>query len=109
MKIMLVLCSVLVLSTLAGCFAKGGGDRNCSDFSCQEDAQAWHNAHPGDGLDGDGDGIACESLPHCATLPAHKHLIYVPPPEDRIGIPALVVDENGNVTAGTLLTQPTPR
>jgi hypothetical protein len=38
------------------------GDRNCSDFSTQSQAQAWHNAHGGD-LDGDGDGVACESLP----------------------------------------------
>jgi len=43
-------------------------DRNCSDFTCQSDAQAWHDSHPEDGLDGDGDGIACESLPNCAHL-----------------------------------------
>lgn len=50
-------------------------DRNCSDFSCQQEAQAWHNEHPGDGLDGDGDGIACESLPSCLTLPEHDHIL----------------------------------
>lgn len=43
-------------------------DRNCSDFSCQEEAQAWHNSHPGDGLDADHDGTACEHLPSCFTL-----------------------------------------
>jgi hypothetical protein len=36
-------------------------DRNCSDFGSQEDAQAWHNLHPSAALDGDRDGVACES------------------------------------------------
>jgi len=49
----------------------GGGGRNCSDFSCQGQAQAWHNSHPEDGLDGDGDGIACESLPACSQAQPH--------------------------------------
>ncbi|WP_369053881.1 LGFP repeat-containing protein [Kineococcus terrestris] len=44
-------------------------DRNCSDFAWQEDAQAWLEAHPGDpdDLDGDDDGVACESLPRRGT------------------------------------------
>ncbi len=45
---------------------RGSGDKNCSDFDCQGQAQAWHNSHPEDGLDGDGDGIACEHLPSCS-------------------------------------------
>lgn len=57
----------------AGCTKSA--DRNCSDFSCQQEAQAWHNGHPGDGLDGDGDGIACESLPSCLTLLLHDHIV----------------------------------
>jgi hypothetical protein len=48
--------------------SSAAADRNCSDFSCQQDAQAWHNAHPEDGLDADHDGIACEHLPNCAIL-----------------------------------------
>lgn len=42
------------------------GDRDCSDFDTQEEAQRFFERHqPGDphGLDGDGDGEACESLP----------------------------------------------
>jgi hypothetical protein len=41
-------------------------DQNCSDFRYQEDAQAHLNADRSDpdGLDGDNDGIACETLPH---------------------------------------------
>lgn len=41
---------------------------NCSDFSTQSDAQAWHDhyfdLHGGDiaNLDGDGDGFACNGL-----------------------------------------------
>ena len=42
------------------------GDMDCSDFSTHEEAQAYfESAGPGDpnGLDRDGDGIACETLP----------------------------------------------
>lgn len=45
------------------------GDKDCSDFSTQVQAQAFFTAHGGspsydfDGLDGDHDGKACESLP----------------------------------------------
>lgn len=49
--------------------SSGGGqqvsDRDCSDFDSQPEAQAFFERHqPGDPhrLDGDGDGIACESL-----------------------------------------------
>lgn len=38
-------------------------DKDCGDFTSQPAAQAWHVGHPGDRLDRDGDGIACESLP----------------------------------------------
>ncbi|MBL1438350.1 MAG: excalibur calcium-binding domain-containing protein [Rhodobacteraceae bacterium] len=41
------------------------GDKNCSDFSTWQQAQAFFIANqPGDrhGLDRDNDGIACESL-----------------------------------------------
>jgi excalibur calcium-binding domain-containing protein len=39
------------------------GDLDCADFATQEEAQ--ENLLPGDphGLDGDGDGVACEDLP----------------------------------------------
>jgi micrococcal nuclease len=42
----------------------GGGDLDCADFSTQQEAQAALNADPSDpnGLDSEGDGIACESL-----------------------------------------------
>ncbi len=41
------------------------GDLNCSDFATQEEAQAVLDANPDDPnyLDGEGDGVACESLP----------------------------------------------
>ncbi|MCS4051298.1 thermonuclease family protein [Salinibacter ruber] len=41
-------------------------DRDCSDFSTQPEAQRFFERHqPGDphNLDGDGNGVACESLP----------------------------------------------
>ncbi len=45
-----------------------GPDRNCSDFDTQQEAQAFYEAAGGPEkdphrLDGDGDGIACQSLP----------------------------------------------
>jgi len=42
------------------------GDRDCSDFSTHADAQTFFNSEgAGDphGLDRDGDGTACETLP----------------------------------------------
>ena len=41
------------------------GTYNCSDFDTQGQAQGWFEQQTGnpDGLDHDGDGIACESLP----------------------------------------------
>lgn len=45
--------------------APSGGDLDCSDFSTQQEAQATLDADPSDpnGLDGEGDGVPCESLP----------------------------------------------
>ena len=46
-----------------------GGDKDCSDFTTQPAAQQYFDSHGGspsnnvDRLDGDGDGIVCESLP----------------------------------------------
>jgi putative cell wall-binding protein len=45
-----------------------GDSKNCSDFSTQAEAQEWHDfyfPYYGDiaNLDGDGNGVACESLP----------------------------------------------
>lgn len=46
-------------------------DCNCSDFSTQAEAQAVLDASPGDphGLDRNGDGVACESLPKTEPVP----------------------------------------
>jgi hypothetical protein len=45
-----------------------GDSKNCSDFATWSAAQAWHDFYFPDygdiaNLDGDGDGVACESLP----------------------------------------------
>lgn len=41
------------------------GDLDCADFATQQEAQQTLDADPSDpyGLDGEGDGIPCESLP----------------------------------------------
>ncbi len=56
-----LLLSVIVVT--AGPQSAIAGDLDCSDFATQEEAQ--ENLAPGDpdGLDADGDGIACETLP----------------------------------------------
>ncbi|GHG05337.1 MULTISPECIES: excalibur calcium-binding domain-containing protein [Amycolatopsis] len=48
------------------------GDKDCSDFQYQEDAQAVLDATPGDPnhLDDDKDGFACETLPSRPKQPA---------------------------------------
>lgn len=49
----------------SGSGSSSGGDRDCSDFSSQTAAQRFYERYtPGDlhRLDGDGDGVACESL-----------------------------------------------
>lgn len=50
----------------SGSSKRTGPDRDCSDFTTQEEAQRFYESHlPRDPhrLDGDGDGRACESLP----------------------------------------------
>lgn len=44
---------------------RGGGDLDCADFATQEEAQRVLEQDPSDPnyLDGEGDGVACESLP----------------------------------------------
>ncbi len=60
----LVLGATLAVASPAG--ATHPGDVDCGDFTYQEEAQAHLDAHPSDpdNLDADGDGIACETLPH---------------------------------------------
>jgi LPXTG-motif cell wall-anchored protein len=61
--VVLLALSALVLAAPAA-FAQAN-DQNCSDFPSQAAAQAHLRADPSDpdGLDGDADGIACESNP----------------------------------------------
>ena len=51
--------------------APGGADLDCADFATQEEAQAELDADPSDpnGLDADGNAVACESLPSGAPAP----------------------------------------
>ena len=64
--------SLLAAALSAACSGSASGSSSgrvtCSSFRCQGDAQAYYRNNPGSGLDGDGDGIACESLPRCVHL-----------------------------------------
>jgi hypothetical protein len=58
--------SLLTTIGLIGCGGGSGGDRSkavCADFTYQEDAQAYYRSNNATQLDGDRDGMACESLP----------------------------------------------
>lgn len=71
-----LLAAAVAVAALAGCPSDAptepdpgsdqpGADLNCTDFDTQPEAQAELDADPGDphGLDRDGNGVACESLP----------------------------------------------
>lgn len=62
----------ICVALLAGSFASvavSSGDKDCSDFRTQHQAQKFFKKHGGsrhnnvDDLDADHDGIACEDLP----------------------------------------------
>ncbi len=62
LAVLLLLAILLPLRAISPVTAQ---DRDCGDFTTQGDAQAVLSADPSDpnGLDGDSDGVACESLP----------------------------------------------
>jgi hypothetical protein len=82
--------TIAAAMTLSACGGGGGGgsDARCSDFTYQEDAQAALRAGASQ-LDGDSDGIACESLPHrpaSAPPPAPAPAPAPPPPPSAAGL-----------------------
>jgi len=88
-----VIAALFTITGAAPSAASHSGDRDCSDFQYQEDAQAHLNAHPSDpdGLDADDDGVACETLPHRSTTP--------PPPSQPTPAPTRCEPPTGGETA----------
>jgi endonuclease YncB( thermonuclease family) len=79
-RLVLSLCAIAALLALpSSATATHTGDVDCPDFATQAAAQNHLLADPGDpdGLDGDHDGIACESNP-CPCL--GKSVVAPPPP-----------------------------
>jgi len=79
-------------------------DKDCADFPTRGAAQDWLNAHPGDpdGLDGDHDGMPCESLPcPCAggATPAPTTTSPSPAPAPAPEPAAKVVNAQARVTS----------
>ena len=66
--------------------ATHAGDVDCSDFATQAAAQQHLQAHPGDpdGLDGDDDGVPCESLPCPCGSSTGAPAPAPPPPRRRL-------------------------
>jgi endonuclease YncB( thermonuclease family) len=65
-RLLLALAVVGALAAVpSGASAMPSGEVDCPDFANQAAAQSHLLAHPGDpdGLDGDHDGVACETLP----------------------------------------------
>jgi hypothetical protein len=64
-----VLCVAFFSLVTLKASAYGSNEYNCSDFSTQEEAQAVYDQDTSDPnhLDGDYDGIACESLPSASS------------------------------------------
>jgi endonuclease YncB( thermonuclease family) len=82
---MLLLLVVALLAVPSPAAATHGYDMDCGDFATQEASQYHLNAHPGDpdSLDGDRDGIACETRPcpcyrGSETAPAPVYVVPTP-------------------------------
>lgn len=74
----------------------------CGSFQYQEDAQAALRAGGHGNLDGDGDGIACESLPHRGSAATTAPVVAQGPA-------APVAQRPGSGTRGTSSTGPATR
>lgn len=85
--------------------AAGPGDKNCGDFTYQEDAQAVYDADPSDpnGLDGsDDDGRVCESLPHrSSAITDIGHVDEPTHPSGSSSSPSGSSSVTSHATAGT--------
>ena len=64
---------------LAACGSSPTADRDCGDFANQREAQAWLDDHAGDpdGLDADGNGVACESMQAARAVPSGPRRVRV--------------------------------
>ncbi len=85
----LVVGVLVALAFPASASATHSGDLDCSHFPNQAAAQQHLGAHPGDpdGLDGDHDGKACETLP-CPCASAGATAPPPPPPPPAVAPPA---------------------
>lgn len=97
-RVLALLIISLGLSTWIQGPASAALDRDCADFPTQAAAQNYYNGQVGDpdGLDADGNGLACESNPcPCIGRGGGGNPTPTPPPPP----PPSVFRETGNVTA----------
>lgn len=80
----LVLATWLVALGLLCCRNAFASDKDCANFTYQEDAQSYFTSGGGsrfnnvDNLDADGNGFACEALPHRSTTTAADSTLPLP-------------------------------
>lgn len=70
-KVLLLASLSMVLALVLSAPAMAQADQDCIDFATQPEAQAVLDQDPSDpnGLDADGDGVACEELPSGGSSP----------------------------------------
>jgi hypothetical protein len=101
-----ILCLVVVGAVLIpGTNAFAYNEYNCSDFSTQEEAQSVLDEDTSDPnyLDGDSDGVACESLPSEDAYPADDTYepSYDPSTSDAPDYAPDTIDAVGDTSANT--------
>jgi endonuclease YncB( thermonuclease family) len=105
LRILLLAVLTCLLAAAVASPPASAADRDCADFPNRAAAQDWLNAYPADpdGLDGDHDGLACESLPcPCASgAPAATTPPAAPPPPPPSAAPqpARVLEAQARVTS----------
>lgn len=108
---------VALVLTIGAALAAGGpagAAVTCSNFTFQQDAQAYFNANPSSGLDRDHDGIACEDLPRRGTTIVTTATTTTAPPTTvpvtvQVTVPTTtVIAGNGGTRILTIGPAPAP-
>jgi len=104
-RLLRLVVAVTVVLTLASVASARTVELDCVDFATQGEAQAVYDQDPSDPnyLDGDDDGVACETLPRGA--PQQVAVTYQPvTPQQQRPLPESGGPNLSMLLAGTLLS-----